>query len=213
MGIKATAQQFFDACETGKGWAVCQQYCHPSAAFSAQAGALANINTLEAYTDWMKGLFTPVPDGSYEVRSFAVDEHRNNVAAYGVFRGTHTGEGGPVPPTGKKRRGRLRLCHGVRRRQDPPHDEDLERRHQPEADGLDVAPRSHHVHSLEHHGRRPSDVRIAVLGQDHLFAGPQADLEGVLFSLDRWLITAFERYSIADVGYPEHVRRVLACRS
>ena len=24
------------------------------------------------------------------------------VAAYGVFRGTHTGEGGPVPPTGKK---------------------------------------------------------------------------------------------------------------
>ena len=25
-----------------------------------------------------------------------------NVAAYGVFRGTHTGEGGPVPPTGKQ---------------------------------------------------------------------------------------------------------------
>ena len=23
-------------------------------------------------------------------------------AAYGVFRGTHTGEGGPVPPTGKQ---------------------------------------------------------------------------------------------------------------
>lgn len=41
----------------------------------------------------------------------------------------------------------------------------------------------------------------------------QADLKAVLFSLDRWLITAFERYSIADVGYPEHVRRVLACRT
>jgi hypothetical protein len=38
----------------------------------------------------MKGLFVPVPDGRYEVRSFAVDERRNNVAAYGVFRGTHT---------------------------------------------------------------------------------------------------------------------------
>ena len=50
----------------------------------------------------MKGLFTPVPDGQYEVRSFAVDEDRNNVAAYGVFRGTHTGTGGPVPPTGKR---------------------------------------------------------------------------------------------------------------
>ena len=50
----------------------------------------------------MKGLFTPVPDGRYELRSFAVDEGRNNVAAYGVFRGTHTGDGGPAPPTGKQ---------------------------------------------------------------------------------------------------------------
>jgi len=49
----------------------------------------------------MKGLLTPVPDGHYELRSFAVDDLRNNVAAYGVFRGTHTGEGGTVPPTGK----------------------------------------------------------------------------------------------------------------
>ena len=100
--MRETAEQFFDACETGKGWAACQQYCHPGATFTAQAGALENVKTLEAYTDWMKGLFTPVPDGSYEVRSFAVDEQRNNVAAYGVFRGTHTGEGGPVPPTGKR---------------------------------------------------------------------------------------------------------------
>ncbi len=49
----------------------------------------------------MKGLFTPVPDGSYELRSFAVDEERGNVSAYAVFSGTHTGEGGPVPPTGR----------------------------------------------------------------------------------------------------------------
>jgi predicted ester cyclase len=99
--MKETAERFFDACEKGKGWDVCQQYCHPQATFSAQAGALAGVDTLQAYTEWMKGLFTPVPDGRYEVRSFAVDEARKNVAAYGVFRGTHTGEGGPVPPTGK----------------------------------------------------------------------------------------------------------------
>ncbi len=48
----------------------------------------------------MKGLLTPVPDGRYELRSFAVDEERNNVSAFAVFQGTHTGEGGPVPPTG-----------------------------------------------------------------------------------------------------------------
>ena len=88
--IKNTAASFFDACETGKGWQVCQKYCHPDATFGAQAGALQNVRTLEAYTEWMKGLFTPVPDGSYELRSFAVDTDRNNVAAYGVFRGTHT---------------------------------------------------------------------------------------------------------------------------
>ena len=100
--IASTAKQFFDACETGKGWSVWRAYCHPAATFSAQVGALAGVNTLEGYTDWMKGMFTPLPDGSYELRSFAVDDERNTVVAYAVFRATHTGEGGPVPPTGKR---------------------------------------------------------------------------------------------------------------
>ena len=99
--IRETAERFFVACETGKGWEACQQYCLAAATFSAQAGALAGVDTVQAYTEWMKGLLTPVPDGRYELRSFAVDEGRKNVVAYGIFRGTHTGEGGPVPPTGK----------------------------------------------------------------------------------------------------------------
>jgi len=101
MAIRGTAESFFDACETGKGWDVCKDYCHPGATFSAQAGALAGVNTLEGYTEWMKGLFTPVPDGRYDLRSFAVDDARQSVMAYAVFRGTHTGAGGPVPPSGK----------------------------------------------------------------------------------------------------------------
>ena len=100
--IRHAAQEFFDACETGKGWAACEPYCHSGATFSAQTAALNGVDTLQAYTDWMKGMFTPLPDGSYEIRAFAVDEERNRVMAYGVFRGTHTGEGGPVPPTGKR---------------------------------------------------------------------------------------------------------------
>ena len=99
--ILDVAERFFDACETGKGWKGCQTYCHPDATFSAQADALQGIDTLEGYTDWMKGLLVPVPDGVAELRALAVDETRNNVAAYGIFRGTHSGEGGPVPPTGK----------------------------------------------------------------------------------------------------------------
>lgn len=100
--IKLSAEQFFHACESGKGWDVCRQFCHPNATFSAQADALEGVDTLEAYTEWMKGLLTPVPDGNYEIKAFAVDEDRNKAVACGVFRGTHTGEGGPVPPTGKQ---------------------------------------------------------------------------------------------------------------
>jgi len=100
--MKDSAQQFFDACETGKGWEACQRFCHAGATFSSQTGALAGITTLQGYTDWMKGLLTFMPDGRYEIKSFAVDDARNNVAGFGVFRATHTGEGGPVPPTGKK---------------------------------------------------------------------------------------------------------------
>jgi predicted ester cyclase len=100
--IRNVAERFCEACETGKGWGECQQYCHPDATFGAQTTALAGVNTLQGYTEWMRGLFTPVPDGRYEVRCFAVDEGRSSVAAYGVFRGTHTGPGGPVPPTGRQ---------------------------------------------------------------------------------------------------------------
>lgn len=100
--IKETAEKFFDACETGKGWKGCKSYCHPDATFSCQADALAEVKSLEGYTEWMKGLLTPIPDGCYELRSFSVDESRKNVSAYAIFRGTHTGEGGPIPATGKR---------------------------------------------------------------------------------------------------------------
>ncbi len=99
--ILKQAKLFFEACETGKGWEGCKAYCHPEATFSAQAGVLADINSLQEYTEWMKGLLTPVPDGRYELRCFAADDARNCVAAYAVFHGTHTGPDGPVEPTGK----------------------------------------------------------------------------------------------------------------
>lgn len=100
--ITDTARAFFDACETGQGWEGCRAYCHPEATFAAQAEPLAEVRTLREYADWMKGIMTVLPDARYEVRSFASDSTRNNVAAFGVFSGTHTGEGGPVPPTGKR---------------------------------------------------------------------------------------------------------------
>ncbi len=101
MSITETAHAFFDACETGKGWDVCKDYCTADASFSSQAEPLLEITTLSAYADWMKGLFGPIPDAHYELKSFALDTERNIVSAFAVFKGTHSGEGGPVPPTGK----------------------------------------------------------------------------------------------------------------
>ena len=100
--ISDTAEKFFVACETGKGWDGCKTYCTPSATFAAQAEPLADVKTLHQYCDWMKGLLGAMPDGRYDLISFATDENRRNVSAYAVFHGTHTGPGGPVPPTGKK---------------------------------------------------------------------------------------------------------------
>ena len=98
--ILEKAKLFFDACETGKGWDRCKAYCHPDATFSAQTTALAEVTTMEGYTEWMKGLLTPIPDGHYELRFFGEDAERECVAAFAIFRGTHTGPGGPVEPTG-----------------------------------------------------------------------------------------------------------------
>jgi len=100
--ITTVAESFFADCEAGKGWETCRTYCTEDATFSAQAEPLLAIKTLEDYTNWMKGIMAVLPDARYDVKSFATDPTRNNVAAYGVFHGTHTGEGGPVPPTGKK---------------------------------------------------------------------------------------------------------------
>ena len=99
--ITDTAAAFFDACETGGGWEACSAYCHADAGFSAQAEPLADVHTVKDYAEWMKALLGFVPDGRYELKSWATDHERNNVCAYAIFSGTHTGEGGPLPPTGK----------------------------------------------------------------------------------------------------------------
>ncbi len=100
MSRYETAEKFFDSCETGKGWEVCRDWCTPDATFACQADALAETVTLESYTEWMKGLLTPIPDGHYKLTAFAMDEARNTAVASAEFHGTQTGEGGPVPPTG-----------------------------------------------------------------------------------------------------------------
>jgi ketosteroid isomerase-like protein len=101
MKMIEVATEFFEACETGKGWEACKSFCTEDAGFSCQADALADTTTLHAYTEWMKGLLTPIPDGRYVLRCLAVDEARGTDVAAAEFHGTQTGDGGPVAPTGK----------------------------------------------------------------------------------------------------------------
>ena len=44
--ITTVAEEFFAACETGKGWDVCNKYCTPNATFTAQAEPLLEVKTL-----------------------------------------------------------------------------------------------------------------------------------------------------------------------
>ena len=102
ISIKETANKFFADCESGKGWQTCKDYCSANATFSSHATSLEGLDTVEAYADWMKGVCQMLPDCSYELKATTVDEEAGYISFFAVFSGTHTGEGGPVPPTGKR---------------------------------------------------------------------------------------------------------------
>ena len=76
MSIRETAENFQQACDGGKGWEVCRDFCHDDATFTCQCDALAEIQTLEAYVGWAAGLFGPMPDNRCVVQSVGVDEER-----------------------------------------------------------------------------------------------------------------------------------------
>lgn len=100
MSIIDTARDFQDACDSGKGWAECAQYCHDGATFGCQADALADLTTVEGYVGWAADLLTPIPDGGYERKSLSAAETGSVVTVFAVFKGTQTGPGPVDPPTG-----------------------------------------------------------------------------------------------------------------
>jgi hypothetical protein len=58
----------------------CSSCCTPGATFPAYAEPLLAVKTLAQYTDWMKAITAVLPDARYELKSFAPDNARNNVA-------------------------------------------------------------------------------------------------------------------------------------
>lgn len=102
MSFLENAKKFFEACEAPKGWEGCKSYVADGASFSCQSGALADVKTVQAYCEWMKGLMGgPLPDGHYSLHSIGWDADTNTATFVATFQATHKGSGGPVPPTNK----------------------------------------------------------------------------------------------------------------
>ena len=103
MSAFETATQFFHACETLEGWEGCKQYVAPGAKFSAQCEPLVEIDTVEGYSDWMAGLGKGALLGcNYSLHSSSYDEATRTAIFFATIHGTHSGDGGPVPPTNKQ---------------------------------------------------------------------------------------------------------------
>ncbi len=100
--IRSLALQFTEANDAGEGWDTCRAFCQPGATFAFKGALLRGIDTVEAYTEWIKANQQTFPDFGGDVGAVGVDEARGCVLVYGANWGTHTGEGGPVPPTGKR---------------------------------------------------------------------------------------------------------------
>jgi hypothetical protein len=102
MSAFENATQFVHACDGLKGWDACKEFVAGGAPFTAQSGALVEVNTVEAYYAWLEGVCNgPLKGCSYEVNHSAYDEASRTAVFVSTFTGTHNGDGGPVPPTGK----------------------------------------------------------------------------------------------------------------
>ena len=100
MSAFENAKRFFDACEKPEGWAGCRSFVAENATFVAQSEPLADVTTVEAYCEWMKGFGTITsPGGTYDLHSASFDESTRTAVFFATYHAKHTGEGGPVPPT------------------------------------------------------------------------------------------------------------------
>ena len=102
MSAFENATKFFHACDSLKGWEECSQYVTPDASFEAQAEPLVDVSTVEAYAEWMVGLGSVLKGCTYELHISSYDEADKTAVFFATFTGSHVGEGGPVPPTGKE---------------------------------------------------------------------------------------------------------------
>ena len=103
MSAFDNATKFFHACETLQGWEGCKAYVAEGASFEAQCEPLVDVDSVEAYCDWMAGLGKgPLQGCSYKLNSSSYDESTATAMFFGTFTATHNSDGGPVAPTNRE---------------------------------------------------------------------------------------------------------------
>ena len=102
MTLLESAEKFFHTCESLDGWDACKDFVVEDAEFIAQSEPLTEVKTVKGYVNWLTGLGTiTAPGSNYELHAASFDEANKTAIFFATFTGTHTGEGGPVPPTNK----------------------------------------------------------------------------------------------------------------
>src|SRR5687767_4269155 len=97
------ATEFFIACEAPEGWEGYKRYVAEGASFAAQSEPLTEIDTVEAYCEWMAGFEkVTAPGATYDLHTSAYDETTRTAVFFATYHAKHTGGGGPVPPTHKE---------------------------------------------------------------------------------------------------------------
>ena len=86
MSAFETATKFFETCEAPLGWEACAEFVQDGATFNAQSEPIADIDTVQAYADWMHGFGTVTsPEGSYELHSSSFDENTQTDLGWFTF--------------------------------------------------------------------------------------------------------------------------------
>jgi hypothetical protein len=71
--------------------------------FEAQSEPLIDITSVKDYCQWMAGFGNiTAPGATYDLHAANYDEQTRTAMFFATYNAKHTGDGGPVPPTGKE---------------------------------------------------------------------------------------------------------------
>ena len=97
------AKDFFETLEALKGWESCREYVVEGAPFSCQAAAMADVDSVQAYCEWVVGFGkVTAPGATYDLHAASWDEDHRVATFFATYNAKHTGDGGPVPATNQE---------------------------------------------------------------------------------------------------------------